>query len=182
MHREPTEEVRERLLSAKGRTSEATREEISKLSAAYLEARNSKLRAQAFLVEAQAKEKAGELISRELVSRQAQYIFICLRASVLNFPAKYARRVVGITDAHQAKEVLTKAAHELLTELASFPEKAIDPNWLRSLEADGQDDGRAIRPSSGQQIRAEQKKAKIRRQKKTQAMRELRAKAKGKIA
>jgi hypothetical protein len=28
----------------------------------------------AFLVEAQAKEKAGKLISRELVTRQAQYI------------------------------------------------------------------------------------------------------------
>jgi hypothetical protein len=69
MHREPTEEVRERLLRAKGRTSEATREEISKLSAAYLEERNRKLRAQAFLVEAQAREKAGELLSKELVSR-----------------------------------------------------------------------------------------------------------------
>jgi hypothetical protein len=59
MHRVPTEEARERLLRPKGKTSEATREEISKLSAAYLEARNSKLRAQAFMAEAQAKEKAG---------------------------------------------------------------------------------------------------------------------------
>jgi hypothetical protein len=59
MHREPTKETRERLLRPKGKTSEATREEISKLSAAYLEARNSKLRAQAFMAEAQAKEKAG---------------------------------------------------------------------------------------------------------------------------
>ncbi len=42
------EEVRERLLKPKGKTSEATREEISRLSAAYLEERNRKLRAQAF--------------------------------------------------------------------------------------------------------------------------------------
>ncbi|MGA7905118.1 MAG: hypothetical protein WCA06_21005 [Terrimicrobiaceae bacterium] len=42
-------------------------------------------------------------------------------------------------DEHQAKAVLTKAAHEFLEELASFPEKAINPNWLQSLEADGQE-------------------------------------------
>ena len=158
-----------------GKASEITRQRVSELSEAYLEARNSKLRSQAFLAEAQAKEKAGELISRELVTRQAQYIFICLRQAILNFPSLYARRVVGIADEHQAKAVLTKAAHEFLTELASFPDKAIDSNWLRSLEADGQEKG-PLHPSSGQQIRAEQKKAKIRRQKKTATMRKLRAK------
>ena len=69
-----------------GKTSEITRQRVSELSEAYLEVRNSKLRSQAFLAEAQAKEKAGELISRELVARQAQYIFICLHQAILNFP------------------------------------------------------------------------------------------------
>ena len=160
----------------KGKTSEITRQRVSELSEEYLQARNSKLRAQAFLAEAQAKEKAGELISRELVSRQAQYIFICLRQAILNFPTRYARHVVGIADEHQAKAVLTKAAHEFLTELASFPEKAINPNWLESLEADGQEK-EPLRPSTGAEIKAEQKRAKIRRQKKTLAMRKLRAKS-----
>jgi hypothetical protein len=155
----------------------SAREELPSLNREYLESRNAKLKAQAFMAEAQAKEKAGELISRELVARQAQYIFICLRQSILNFPTLYARRVVGIADERQAKAVLTRAAHEFLTELADFPNKAINPDWLRSLEADGQDDGRPhLRPSSGQQIRAEQKKAKIRRRKKTATMRKLRAK------
>ncbi len=175
MHKEPTEEVRERLLSAKGRTSEATREEISKLSAVYLEARNSKLRAQAFLAEAQAREKAGELISRELVVRQAQFIFICLPQSILNFPNLYARRVVGI-DEQQAKQILTKAAHEFLTELADFSEKCISPDWLRTVEADGQEKA-PLRPSSGQQIKAEAEKAARRRKQKTETMRRLRAKS-----
>jgi len=110
-----------------------------------------------------------------LVTRQAQYIFICLRQAILNFPTRYARRVVGIADEHQAKGVLTKAAHEFLEELASFPEKAIDPSWLQTLEADGQEK-EPLRPSSGQEIRAEQEKAKIRRRKKTETMRRLRAK------
>jgi hypothetical protein len=83
----------------------------------------------AFLVEAQAKEKAGKLISRELVTRQAQYIFICLRQAILNFPTRYARHVVGIADEHQAKQILTKAAHEFLVEMASFPSRITDPEW-----------------------------------------------------
>ena len=112
MHKEPTEEVRERLLRPKGKTSEATREQISKLSAAYLEARNSKLRAQAFLAEAAAKEKAGELLSKDLVIRQAQYIILCLRQAILNFPSRYARHILGLNDEQQAREILTKAAHE----------------------------------------------------------------------
>jgi hypothetical protein len=158
-----------------GKTNEITRQRVSELSEAYLEARNAKLRSQGFLAETQAREKAGELISRELVTRQAQYIFLCLRQAILNFPTLYARRIVGLTDEHQAREVLTKAAHQFLTELADFPQKAIDPDWLESVEADGQEK-EPLRPSSGQQIRVEQKKAKIRRQKKTEKMRRLRAK------
>ena len=177
MHREPTEEVRERLLRAKGRTSEATREEISKLSAAYLEERNRKLRAQAFLAEAAAKEKAGELLSKDLVIRQAQYIIICLRQAILNFPTRYARHVLGLSDAQQATAVLTKAAHEFLTELSNFPEKIIDPSWLETLDGNADGEKRRPRPSSGQQIRAEQEKVARRRKQKTATMRRLRAKS-----
>jgi hypothetical protein len=120
-------------------------------------------------------ERRGELIEKSFVSRQAQYIFITLRQAILNFPSLYARRVVGIADEHQAKAVLTKAAHEFLTELTSFSEKAIDPNWLQTLEADGQEKA-PLRPSSGQEIRAEQKKVARRRKQKTATMRKLRAK------
>jgi hypothetical protein len=119
-----------------GKTSEITRQRVSELSEAYLEARNAKLRSQAFLAEAQAKEKVGELISRELVSRQAQYIFLCLRQSILNFPV-YARRIIGLSTLttsieHQAREVLTKAAREFLTELADSRRKPSTPTGSRS--------------------------------------------------
>ena len=75
-------------------------------------------------------ERRGELIEKSFVARQAQYIFITLRQAIFNFPTRYARHVLGITDEHQAKAVLTKAALEFLTELASCSEKAINPNWL----------------------------------------------------
>ena len=164
----------------KGKTGEITRQRVSELSEAYLEVRNAKLRSQAFLVEAQAKEKAGELISRQLVQRQAQYIFVCLRQAILNFPTRYAHHVVGIADEHGAKQILTKAAHEFLEELANFSEKAIDSDWLQTLEGDGQGvaAGDSLRPSSGQDIAREEEKRKKRRAQKTQTMRDLRARKK----
>ncbi len=156
----------------------SAREELPSLNRDYLEARNAKLRSQAFLAEAQAKEKAGELLSKELVARQAKYIFICSRHSILNFPKRYARQMVGLPSEHEAKQVLTKAAHEFLGELASFPDQIIDPNWMKTLEADGEGEGGKprIRPASGQKIKAEKEKAKKRRKAKTETMRKLRAK------
>ena len=126
-------------------------------------------------------ERRGELIEKSLVTRQAQYILLCLRQAVLNFPTRYARHVVGIEDEHQAKAVLTKAAHAFLTELADFPNKAIDPGWMRTLEQNGEDHPAGqpkakARPATGAEINAEQKWAKIRRAKKTETMRKLRAK------
>ena len=73
-------------------------------------------------------ERRGELIRNRLVSRQAQYILICLRQAILNFPTRYARHVVGIGDEHQAKAVLTKAANEFLTELTTFPRNQSTPD------------------------------------------------------
>jgi hypothetical protein len=89
--------------------------------------------------------------------------------------------VVGIADEHQVRQVLTTAAHEFLNELSNFSSKAISPDWLETLEADGEAPHTGEprgRPSSGQDIAREQEKAKIRRAKKTETMRELRAKRK----
>lgn len=153
----------------------SAREELPEINRDYLEARTTKLRAQAFMAETEAAQKREELIEKSLVARQAAFIFVSLRQSVLAFPSRYARQMVGIPSEHDAKAILTKAAHEFLTELADFSEKAISPDWLRSLEADGQDDSQPIRPSSGQQIKRERGKAKKRRKQKTETMRKLRA-------
>ena len=80
------------------------------------------------------KPPRGELIEKSLVERQAAFIFISLRQAILTFPTKYARRIVGLRMLTEAKQILRRTAHEFLTELAGFPEKAIDPNWLQSIE------------------------------------------------
>ena len=152
----------------------SAREELPSLNRDYLESRNAKLKAQTFLVEAQAREKAGELISKRLAIRQAQYILICLRQSILNFPTRYARQMIGLPSEHKAKQVLTKAAYEFLTELADFPSKISDPGWMKTLEAGGLEK-EPIRPSSGQEIKRELEKAKRRRAAKTKVMQNLRA-------
>src|SRR5262245_12256594 len=97
-----------------GKTNEITRQRVSELSEAYLEVRNSKLRSQAFLAEAQAKEKAGELISKRLAVRQGQFLMFCLRQSILNFPARYSRQRLNIDSEHEMRQILTRAAHEFL--------------------------------------------------------------------
>ena len=79
----------------------------------------------------------------------------------MSFPAKYARRILGLSGEHQAKAILTKAAHEFLNELVNFPEK-INPEWLKVSKAIG-DGGQPLHPSSGLDIKAEQEKAKARR-------------------
>ena len=88
--------------------------------------------------------------------------------------------MVGIADEHQVRQVLTAAAHEFLNELSNFSSKAISPDWLETLEADGEAPrtGKPPRPSSGVEIKAEQAKAKKRRKQKTATMRKLRAKRK----
>jgi hypothetical protein len=60
--------------------------------------------------------------------------------------------------------------------LAGFSEKIVDPEWLKVVEADGhQETGKPPPPASGQEVKAEQAKAKKRRKQKTEAMRRFRA-------
>ena len=79
----------------------------------------------------------GEL-SSSTVEKQAGFVFISLRQAILGFPGRYCRTMVGITDPRQAQEVLTRAAHEFLNELAGFAEKMTDPGWFQTLEGDGE--------------------------------------------
>ena len=81
-------------------------------------------------------ERRGELIEREVVLRQAGFIFVALRQAILNFPSRYARTVVGLEDSRQAQAALTRAAHEFLTELSGFAEKMSDPAWTSGGDAE----------------------------------------------
>jgi hypothetical protein len=48
-----------------------------------------------------------------------------------------ARRMVNIPDAKQANAILKEAMISLLNELKDLPQKVTDPNWLESLEQNG---------------------------------------------
>jgi hypothetical protein len=172
-----------------GKVSEITRQRVSELSEAYLEARNSKLRSQAFLAEAQAKEKAGELISRRLAGLQAAFLLGNFRSRVLAEPQSLARRLLqqGLIEQkteHLVQQAIKEAFHGMLRELSELPSKVMnsgDSDWASKIDDDlkAQVDQADVRidPSKA---RAQAEQAKIRRQKKTQTMRELRAR--GRIA
>jgi hypothetical protein len=126
------EKAAERKAAEKRRSEEAKRKEAEKRAAsrsahrgaAGLRRERTKFeRVKRLRLEMQVAERRGELISRETVLKQASFIFVSLRQTVLNFPSRYAREMVGITDPRQATAVLTRAAHEFLNELAGFPEK-----------------------------------------------------------
>ena len=80
-----------------------------------------------------------------------------------------------MNDVREAKLLIDEMARSTLTELSHFPDRVTDPDWLATVEGNGQEDGEPLRPASGQEINAEQRKAKIRRQKKTETMRKLRS-------
>jgi hypothetical protein len=111
-------------------------------------------------------ERRGELITKKLVEQQAAYLMITFRQTMLNLGASWSRRFVGLQDVHEAKRLIDEMARSTLTELANLPQKVTDPNWLSSVEGDGQEEDR-IHPASGQEIRTGQAKARSRRMKKT---------------
>ena len=159
---------------------------VAELSAQYLEARNSKLRAQAFMAEAQAKEKAGELISKRMAGLQVAFLLGNFRQKVMVAPTVMARRLVAqglieVKNEHQVARVLREDLCQMLSELANLPKEAMaagDDNWIAKIDGDllEQVDGESPAPRiTPEQAKAQAAKAKIRREKKTETMRKLRA-------
>jgi phage terminase Nu1 subunit (DNA packaging protein) len=70
----------------------------------------------------------------ELVTHQAAFIFTAIRQKLLAVPQAYSRQLLNISDRHVMVERLTAIMHEQLKDLADFPRKVIDPNWLQSLD------------------------------------------------
>ena len=155
------EKAAERKAAAKRRAAESKRKEEAKRSAsrsanrgaAGLRKERTKFeKVRRLEKEMQVAERRGELIEREVVLRQAGFIFVSLRQAILGFPGRYARTVVGIEDSRQAQAVLARAANEFLTELSGFAEKMSDPAWLGDGDAapSHQDDGGPIGTVSGE--------------------------------
>ena len=155
-----------RLTKISGNGQPSNKAEMQRLSREYLVHRNRQMEAKAFLAETEAQRRRGELLDRGRIQRQLADILTVLRRTILNFAPRYASRMVGLPHEHAARQLLTEAAHEFLTELSELPEKAFQPQ-----RGEG---GKPLRPASAQQIAAEEAKANIRRQKKAETMRRLR--------
>jgi hypothetical protein len=76
----------------------------------------------------------GELITKDLVEKQAAYLLIAMRQRILSIPSTYARRLVGITDQKQMAHELKAMALSVLNEPKDLPSRVTDPNWLEKLE------------------------------------------------
>jgi hypothetical protein len=78
--------------------------------------------------------RRGELISKDLVTRQAAYLMVSLRQRLLNLPV-HAHKLVGL-DADQMRKALREIAIATLNEIKNLPSAVSDPNWLETLERD----------------------------------------------
>jgi len=96
------------------------------------------MRAKALTAEMEGAVRRGELISLKLVRLQMFYLLTVMRQHILALPSAYGPRLVGMEDAHSAGEVLREAALALLEDLQNIPERVVDPNWLESLDDNGE--------------------------------------------
>jgi len=182
MHRPPTQGV----VGSKPRlqqNGEASKEALARLSHEYLETRNAKLRAQTFMAETQAARARGELIPKKEVKDLVSYALVVFRQRALLSYRSIAQRLgtlnlIDEVNSHAISQVILEEAHSLLNELGRMlPDAANPESGLRELERQelglGKEKERQQAPGDH---KTEQARAKVQREKKTQAMRRLRAK------
>jgi hypothetical protein len=76
----------------------------------------------------------GNLIERDLVTKQAAFLLVAMRQKLLAIPSSYARKFLNITDIKQAHALLQTMAYQILNEVKNLPKQVVDPNWLEQLE------------------------------------------------
>jgi hypothetical protein len=120
-----------------------------------------------------AKER-GELIGKRLAYAQLGYLLLVLRQRILALPAACVPRLVGLTDEQAIREMLRGAALAILEEIADLPSKVTDEHWFERLAAE-EDQVAGERQQTPGELKAEQARAKRRREQKTPTMQKLRA-------
>jgi hypothetical protein len=100
----------------------------------YLRERNKQMRAKRLTAEMVLARERGDLIEKELVSRQLTFILIAFRQSVLAWPGKL-RAAIGEGFTHEMAQKARGLAHETLKHLEKLPE-TIEPDWLEKLEGE----------------------------------------------
>jgi hypothetical protein len=178
--------------TGKFRLSSRPEKRITELSEQYIELRNRAQAAKAEAAEMALAEKKGILIPTRLATMHVAYMLTCFRQRVLAEPVTLPGRLVAggfleETRQHDAAEMVKADLCAMLEELADLPYRISDPDWVAKIdpdlrpkvEGDGESgsSGRVTDPS---EVKREAAKARCRRRKKTETMRELRAKIRAK--
>jgi len=106
--------------------------DLQKQSTIYLRERNKQMRAKRLTAEMELAAARGDLIEKELVTRQLAFILIAFRQSVLAWPSRL-RAAIGAEFTHEMAQKARSLAHETLKHLEKLPE-TVQPNWLELLE------------------------------------------------
>ena len=75
-----------------------------------------------------------DLIDKDLVQKQAAFLFVAMRQKMLAAPLTYHRRFLHLTDPHVALHRLQDVFNQVLLELKDMPKKITDPDWMESLD------------------------------------------------
>jgi len=81
-----------------------------------LQIRNQQMRAKMLTAEMTLAHARNELVSKALVTKHASFLLVAMRQQLLNLPQTYARGIVGLKDASQAKKMLQEMAISVLFE------------------------------------------------------------------
>jgi hypothetical protein len=178
MHRPPTQGVegsKPRIAAGAGGNGKVTKEELSQLNRAYLEARNRSQLAKAAAAEMSLAERQGTLISKRLAKLEVSFILNSFRQRVMAEPVQLALRLVRAgfcaeVDQHSAQEIIRSALHGMLRELSEIPDKLAGADL--SAPVDGERGAGFVEHPSLVRNRAQ--KAKVRRAQRTASQRKLR--------
>lgn len=123
----------------------------------------------------------GELIPRKTVFDTLAHYMVVFRQRSLLAHRTIAQRLVTLNlideaNSHAVSEVIDKEIRSLLNELGHLPEKATDPNWVRTFEREelGLKSNERERRQTPSDHKAEQARFEKRRAQKAATMRKLR--------
>jgi phage terminase Nu1 subunit (DNA packaging protein) len=77
-----------------------------------------------------------ELIETDLVTKQAAFLLTAMRQKLLAIPNTYARKLLHKENPNEVAAILKDAIHLALREIADLPRRAVNPNWLKTLDED----------------------------------------------
>ena len=133
MKRHPTQGVKGAKPRLKKLPSAPASNTDGELSREYLIERNAAMRARRLTAEMTLAHQRGELIEKELVTRQLSFLLIGFRQKALRLPhqlrAKFGPEVITQERFNYLKELV----HRMLTEMADLP-NTVQPDWLERLE------------------------------------------------